>query len=46
MTFKYQKRLFTFIFFTASIAKTGEYVSAVICRPKTVDDDVLFKIIT
>ena len=39
MTFKYQKRLFTFIFFTASIAKTGGYVSAV-------DDDVLFKIIT
>ena len=42
---KYQKKLFVFIFFTASIAKNGEYVAPIIGRPKTVNDDVLIKTI-
>ena len=34
------------IYLIESIANTGEYVSPVIGRPKTIDDDVLIKIIT
>ena len=34
------------IYVIESIAKTGEYVSPVIGRPKTIDNDVLIKTIT
>ena len=34
------------IYLIESIAKTGEYVSPVTGRPKTIDDDVLIKTIT
>ena len=41
--FSYEKHV---IYLIESIAKTGEYVSPVIGRPKTIDNDVLIKTIT